>query len=357
MWTFGIVLEVLLQNTLHLVTIAALLQCRDHLLSLRVRQFRNQLIEPLKKLAMLHRAPSCRIKAPRMPSDCGRNLRTTQTALLSSVGRLRNLGTRILQNQAITPDQKTDITVQQRFFEKDFGALNSDYAKAIEANSALAATVGSKVKEAGDAAKSFLENEVASLAKGDFSLSEEDYRKHATVARDALYGLFDVSMRQFDNLLVARLNRLETNLYLVFGGTGVALLVVLYLFVGMLLSVLRSLKSIEQGAERLAQGDVSQFVDSHSTDELRRVGGAVNSVVQTLQKFTKAELDMARSHNEHGRISETMRASEFPGAYGDMAQNLNAMVKGHIDVQTRFTELMGEYASGRIRKPHAAAAR
>src|SRR5271166_2503627 len=79
-WAFGIVLEALLQNTLHLVTIAALLQCRDHLLSLRVRQFRNQFIEPLQKLAMLHRASSCRIRTPRMPSDCG-NLRTTQTAL------------------------------------------------------------------------------------------------------------------------------------------------------------------------------------------------------------------------------------------------------------------------------------
>ena len=43
-----------------------------------------------------------------------------------------------------------------------------------------------------------------------------------------------------------------------------------------------------------------------------------------------------------------MRASEFPGAYGDMARNLNAMVKGHIDVQTRFTELMGEYAGGKF---------
>ena len=268
--------------------------------------------------------------------------------LLASVGRLRNLGTRILQNQAITPDEKTDMMVQQRFFEKDFGGLNSDYAKAIEANSALAATVGSKVKEAGDAAKSFLENEVASLAKGDFSLSEEVYRKHAIVASDALYGLFDVSMQQFDNLLVARLNRLETNLYLVFGGTGVVLLAVLYLFAGMLLSVLRSLKSIEHGAERLARGDVSELVDSYSRDELREVGGAVNSVAQTLQKFTQAELDMARAHNEHGHISETMRASEFPGAYGDMARNLNAMVKGHIDVQTRFTELMGEYAGGKF---------
>src|SRR6516165_2197214 len=38
-WTFGIGLEALLQNTLHLVTFAALLQCRDHFLSLRLRQF------------------------------------------------------------------------------------------------------------------------------------------------------------------------------------------------------------------------------------------------------------------------------------------------------------------------------
>ena len=268
--------------------------------------------------------------------------------LLASVGRLRNLGTRILQQQAMSPDEKTEMTVQQRFFLKDFGGLNSDYAKAIETNSALAATVGSKVKEAGDAAKSFLDNEVASLAKGDFSLPKEVYRQRASIASDALYSLFDVSMQQFDNLLVARLNRLETNLYLVFGGTGVALLLVLYLFVGMLLSVLRSLKSIEQGAERLAQGDVSKPVDSYSSDELRNVGSAVNSVAQILQKFTKAQIAMARAHNDDGRIGEEMRPRDFDGAYGDMARNLNAMVKGHIEVQTRFTELMSEYAGGKF---------
>ena len=54
MWAFGLV-QALLQNTLHLVALAALLQRRDHLLSLRVRQFRHQFIEPLQKLAMLHR--------------------------------------------------------------------------------------------------------------------------------------------------------------------------------------------------------------------------------------------------------------------------------------------------------------
>ncbi len=131
-------------------------------------------------------------------------------------------------------------------------------------------------------------------------------------------------------------------------GQGLVLLLVLYLFAGMLFSVLRSLKSIGAGAERLAQGDLSKRVDSHSTDELREVGGAVNRVAETLQKFTKAQLHMARAHDVDGRISEEMPTTVFPGAYGDMARNLNAMVKGHIEVQEQFIDLMVDYAGGKF---------
>ena len=96
-----------------------------------------------------------------------------------------------------------------------------------------------------------------------------------------------------------------------------------------------------RGAERLAHGDVSQAVDVHSSDELLQVSGAVNSVALTLQRFTKAQLDMARAHNEEGHVSHEMRSGEFEGAYGDMARNLNEMVKGHIEVQKRFRGVDG----------------
>jgi methyl-accepting chemotaxis protein len=268
--------------------------------------------------------------------------------VLASIGRLRALGTGILQRGAMTPDEKTDVVVLQRFFYKDFEAFRGDYAKSLGANAALAATFGPKVAEAEGPCKSFVDKEVTSLLKGEFNISPEAYMAAGTVGYDALFRLFDSAMQELDGLLVAREARLHSNVYLVFGGTAAALIAVLYLFTGMLLSVLRSLKSIQSGAERLAGGDVSQAVDSRSSDELRAVGGAVNSVTQTLQKFTKAQLDMARAHNEEGRISEQMHASQFPGAYGDMARNLNTMVKGHIDVQTRFTELMGEYAGGKF---------
>jgi len=268
--------------------------------------------------------------------------------VIDYAGRLRARGSGILQRRVKTPAEDTRLSVLREMYKVDFESLQVDLEKAFGANSALAAALDARSKEGRAAGNEFLKNEVGALMSGDLTQEPQVYFEKATKAIDNLYGLFDVVVEQLDGVLAARSHRLQGDLNLVLYGTGAVLLAVLYLFAGMLLSVLRSLRSIEAGAERLAQGDVSQFVDSHSTDELRRVGGAVNSVAQTLQKFTQAELDMARAHNEHGRISETMRASEFPGAYGDMARTLNAMVKGHIDVQTRFTELMGEYAGGKF---------
>ena len=125
-------------------------------------------------------------------------------------------------------------------------------------------------------------------------------------------------------------------------------LLVLYLFAGLLFSVLRSLKAIGAGAERLARGDLSRTIDSRSQDELRDVGTAVNTVIATLYTFTTAQLDMARAHNQDGSISATIDETQFSGAYRDIAHNLNEMAKAHIEVQTQFADLMVEYADGKF---------
>jgi methyl-accepting chemotaxis protein len=270
------------------------------------------------------------------------------TRVADYAGRLRARGSGVLQRKVKTPLEDARLQVLREMYKVYFGTLQTDLAKSFGANTALPAALDAKSKEARAAGDEFLKTEVDALVKGDLTLDPQVYFASATKTIDSLYGLFDATIEQLDGLLAARVHRLTTNLNFVLYGTGGVLLVVMYLFGGMLMSVLRSLKSIEGGAERLARGDVSQAVDSHSRDELREVGGAVNSVVETLQKFTKAQLDMARAHNEEGRVSEAMRAADLPGAYGDMARNLNAMVEGHIDVQTRFVDLMVEYAGGKF---------
>jgi len=197
-------------------------------------------------------------------------------------------------------------------YKVDFETLEGDLAKAFGANSVLAATLDARGKEARAAGNEFLKTEVENLVNGDLTLEPQVYFNAATKAIDTLYGLLDVTIEQLEAVLSARIHRLQTNLYTILGGTGLVLLLVLYLFAGMLSSVLRSLRSIQAGAERLAQGDVSQLVNSHSKDGLREVGGAVNSVAQTLQKFTKAQLDMARAQRRRPRQLRNARQEPEP---------------------------------------------
>ena len=232
--------------------------------------------------------------------------------VIESVGRLRGHGSGILKRQAMRPDEKTELVVLRRFYGRDFQTLQGDLTKALNANAALASVLDAKVKEARSAGEHFLNNEAAALVNGDLSVAPIEFFNRATAVKDTLFKLFDASVEQLDSLLAARIHKLETNLAMILGGVGIVAALVLYLFIGMLLSVLRSLRSIQAGAQRLAQGDVSQLVDSHSRDELREVGGAVNTVINTLDKFIKAQLEMARAHNQDGRISEEMRPATSP---------------------------------------------
>ncbi len=277
-------------------------------------------------------------------------------------GRLSGLGATADENLAALRKLASQSSVSL--------AEEGDLAEIAQAWAALKKTPGLNSQESFTKHTALLEKIFEGVskisAKSGLALEPEGYRtefqallqslKKSAAEDDAAnpassrlaYALFDIAAKDVDGLLAARIDGLENRLYMILAGTGAVLILVLYLFGGMLLSVLRSLKSIEAGACRLAHGDISQVVDSHSRDELRRVGGAVNSVAQTLQKFTAAQLDMARAHNEEGRDSHEMRAADFEGAYGDMARNLNAMVKGHIDVQKRFVDLMVDYAGGQF---------
>ncbi len=117
-------------------------------------------------------------------------------------------------------------------------------------------------------------------------------------------------------------------------------------------TLVRSIKSglaaANASIDAVAGGDFSKAIDLDRHDEIGQLLRRAADMTQVLKGFLAAQSKLAHQHNDDGLISETIAEAKFPGAYGDMARNLNAMVKGHIDVQTRFTELMSEYASGKF---------
>ncbi|HAL21434.1 MAG TPA: methyl-accepting chemotaxis protein, partial [Stenotrophomonas sp.] len=72
---------------------------------------------------------------------------------------------------------------------------------------------------------------------------------------------------------------------------------------------------------------------------------AMQAVQNTLRGVLAAQAGMAEQH-EAGTISHRMDASAFPGAYGRMVADTNALVDAHIQVKMRAIAIMGRYAIG-----------
>ncbi|WP_280515359.1 methyl-accepting chemotaxis protein [Xanthomonas sp. D-109] len=94
---------------------------------------------------------------------------------------------------------------------------------------------------------------------------------------------------------------------------------------------------------RIASGDLSQDVRLRTQapsllNDMRQMQEELRTVIQ-------AQTEMARQHAA-GQISFRMDEARFPGDYGRMVHDTNALVHSHIAVNQRVIALMGEYAEG-----------
>ena len=259
--------------------------------------------------------------------------------VINHLGRFRYITARALKDKSLSIEERIKLNVIYNKYLSDYQSLLASLEKSLSARPVLALNLQPKIDAVRETAKFFESPKVLGILEGKLELAPEEILNHGAGLKN-LNALFDASIEQLDSLLAARLDNLHSNLFLMCAVTGAVLILVLYLFGGMLLSVLRSLRSIQAGAERLAFGNVSELADSLSRDELRQMAFTVNCVNVTLELFTKAQLDMARAHNRDGRISQDIYVLDFAGAYGEMARNLNEMAKGHIGVQSQFVERM-----------------
>ncbi|QNH20454.1 methyl-accepting chemotaxis protein [Xanthomonas sp. GW] len=129
-------------------------------------------------------------------------------------------------------------------------------------------------------------------------------------------------------------------------GGGVAVVLVSVLLAWLITrSLTVPLSRATRAAEAIARGDLDNDVQTLASDETGRLLGAMHGMQQQLRSLIAAQLDMAKRHDA-GQISFRMDASAFPGDYGRMAAETNAVVGSHIEVKLKLAQIMGRYAIG-----------
>ncbi|MBD9481077.1 Cache 3/Cache 2 fusion domain-containing protein [Pseudoxanthomonas sp. PXM02] len=109
--------------------------------------------------------------------------------------------------------------------------------------------------------------------------------------------------------------------------------------------VSRPLRSAVAIAEDVAAGRLDGRIDTTRQDEVGQLLTAMHHVQTQVVSVIAAQTEMTQRHDE-GQISHRIDDSRFPGEYGRMVRDTNALVAQHIAVKMRLIEVMQRYAIG-----------
>ncbi|WP_393999889.1 methyl-accepting chemotaxis protein [Luteimonas sp. WGS1318] len=128
---------------------------------------------------------------------------------------------------------------------------------------------------------------------------------------------------------------------------GIALLLVLAGATGFVIarSLSRSIKVAVKAADDVSAGRLDSHIPAAGRDEVGQLLGAMQRMQAQLRAVIAAQRDMAREHDA-GAISYRMDAAAFPGDYGVMVAETNALIAAHIAVKMRLIDVVQQYAIG-----------
>ncbi|MDX1556850.1 MAG: MCP four helix bundle domain-containing protein, partial [Xanthomonadales bacterium] len=107
----------------------------------------------------------------------------------------------------------------------------------------------------------------------------------------------------------------------------------------------RALGQAKDISAAIAEGRFDNEIKVDSHDEIGQLLGSMRSMQHGLQRFVEAQHEISREH-EAGEIDHRINASEFSGAYKEMADGINTLVASHIAVQARVVEVVASYGNG-----------
>jgi len=207
--------------------------------------------------------------------------------LVEYLGRLRGSASAVLAKGEMSDQQRTALIVLTEEIRSATADMERSIAKVIAQRPELQGQLSRAVAtmhERGEAIDAVVQ---AMVMRADFtSTSSAQFFDMATDAINIGYAqMRDVLLPSLDSLLQQRIDDARLMLH----GNLAVLLVVLavigYLSIGAYLSVMTSIRSLREGSERLAAGDLTAHIDLAARDELRYVAGSFNDMAEAMRRL------------------------------------------------------------------------
>lgn len=213
--------------------------------------------------------------------------------LIERLGRLRGSASAMLAKGAISDEQRTALIVITEEIRSATVEMERSMDKVIAQRPELQVQLQramATLRERGEAVDRVVQGMVL---RGDFtSTSSAQFFDMTTEAIGIAYTqMYDVLLPNLDQLLQQRIDDARQMLH----GNLAVLLVVLAVIGCAYLSVMTSIRSLREGSERLAAGDLTATIELAARDELRYVAGSFNDMAGAM----RALIGSIKSNSDH----------------------------------------------------------
>ncbi len=266
--------------------------------------------------------------------------------LAESVSQQGLVGIRVLGEGAIWVDDRTGLAVSRNMQQFVRGRIEAEVKKAEAAMPSLERTLGKPTRfalEAVDKQNALIQKHILDADTPSLPVAVMSARAEAT--QMAFTAALSAANRSLAQAAEAEIGRLQRRSMLTSLAVGLALLLSAYLFAGFTRGTRNALQRIETSAAQLGRGEFPDAIAVDTQDELREIARSMERAVNTLRGFAKAQSQLFEAH-EAGMIDERIDTHAFPGAFGRMAEEVNAVVASHIAVKMRVIEIVSAYARG-----------
>ena len=211
--------------------------------------------------------------------------------LIEYLGQVRGLGTGILASKTLTIEEKYHLVDYPGRIKLILDSMNINMQAAFRNDPNLRLRLETHLEESIIATNTFLDffkNKI--IAVEDFELQPIEYFAAGTQAIDVCSEFYDAGFTTIDSLLQVYQDKLAKKKYFVGSVALVALVIVIYLFVGFYLSVRNAISNLEKATSSVASGDLSGRVNLETRDELALLAKSFNKMTQDIKSSRDALL-------------------------------------------------------------------
>ncbi|HWK21762.1 MAG TPA: HAMP domain-containing methyl-accepting chemotaxis protein [Ureibacillus sp.] len=272
---------------------------------------------------------------------------TTIPNLTEYLGKARATGVSIINSGTVTDTDlatfnnlviPTDISLNQLASE-----LNVSFG-----DSAIQSSLQSDYDTFTHNVEDFMQLTDSTILANNLSVDSKTYYDNATVAIDSAFTMYDNELTLLTSVLDESLNESKSLRTLLFTCVVVVLILAIYIFAALSLSLRNSIKQLQEVATEVANGNLDTSVSLNTKDEMNNIEKSFNIMINNLRDLVQ---QISQSSQHVAASSEELNASaeETTAAIEHVSYSIESMASG-AKTQTNgindSTQSLHEMATG-----------